>query len=244
MLAPLFVVDPVRTTRTFEAAIEHLAEAIERARLRRGDRLPSETELAEQLEISKPTLRQALRVLEHAGMLQVRRGKGGGIVLTSDLVASVAVAGAVALEEDAVVEILRARRVLERAVAIEATERATADDLAELERTIDLLERHLGERAAVMRADAMFHRALVRACHNAAIGASMRGLVRAIAPIRDAYSGGLERDRETLDVHRRQLDAMRRRDLEALELVLDEHFGMLEESFAAGIGQSRDELFG
>ena len=61
------------------------------------------------------------------------------------------------------IDVLRARRVLERAVVHEAMRTATADDFAELERTIDLLERHLGERPSVMRADAMFHRALVRA---------------------------------------------------------------------------------
>ncbi|HEY7380019.1 MAG TPA: FCD domain-containing protein [Gaiella sp.] len=235
LAAQQFVVEPIRATRTFEAAIEHLAEAIERARLRPGDRLPSESELALALGISKPTLRQALRVLEAAGVLAVRRGKGGGIVLLSDVVHAPAVAGAVALEEGAVAETLRARRVLERAVAIEAAERATPDDLDELERTIDLLERSLGDRPAVMRADAAFHRALARACHNSAIQSAVRGLARAIAPIRDAYSGGVATDRRTLDVHRRQLAAMRRRDLRALEQALDEHFSMLEEAVAAAI---------
>ena len=56
-------VEPVRTSRTFEAAIENLLEGIERAHLRTDDRLPTEEQLAAQLGISKPTLRQALRVL-------------------------------------------------------------------------------------------------------------------------------------------------------------------------------------
>jgi GntR family transcriptional repressor for pyruvate dehydrogenase complex len=235
-----FAIEPIRATRTFEAAIEHVTEAIERAHLRRGDRLPSESELAAALGISKPTLRQALRVLELAGLVTVRRGKGGGIVVASDLVPTVALSTAVAVEETAVADVLRARRVLERAVAFEALERATSADLAELERTIDLLERHLGERASVMRADAMFHRAMVRACHNATIQAAMRGLARALAPIRDAYSGGIERDRATLDVHRRQLDALRRRDRAALDVVLDEHLRMLEDAFAEALAVPTD----
>ena len=195
------------------------------------------------LGISKPTLRQALRVLELSGLVTVRRGKGGGIVVSSDLVPATALSTAVAMEEHAVVDALRARRVLERAVAVEALEHATDADLAELERTIELLERHLGERSSVMRADAMFHRALVRACHNANIQVAMRGLARALAPIRDAYSGGMERDRDTLEIHRRQLDAMRRRDRVALETVLDEHLRMLEDAFAEAIGRERGELF-
>ena len=65
-------VEPVRTSRTFEAAIENLLEGIERATLHLDDRLPTEEQLAGQLGISKPTLRQALRVLERSGLLRVR----------------------------------------------------------------------------------------------------------------------------------------------------------------------------
>ena len=164
--------------------------------------------------------------------------------VVTDLVPAVAIFSAVKLEEDAAVDVLRARRVLERAVVHEAMRTATAADISELQRTIDLLERHLGERPSVMRADAMFHRALVRACRNETIQAAMRGGRRGLAPIRDAYSGGVAYDRQTLDVHRRQLHAMERRDDAALEEVLDEHFRMLETQFAKGIGRRWSDLFG
>jgi GntR family transcriptional repressor for pyruvate dehydrogenase complex len=239
-----FDVEPVRTTRTFESAIEHLTEAIEQAGLRTGDKLPNESVLAERLGISKPTLRQALRVLELSGLVEVRRGKSGGIFVVTDLVPSVAIFTAVKLEEAAAIDVLRARRVLERAVAQEAMRVATAPDLVELERTVELLERHLGERPSVMRADAMFHRALVRSCRNETIQAAMRGVGRGLAPIRDAYSGGVPYDRQTLDVHRRQIAAMRGRDEEALDKVLDDHFRMLEAQFAKAIGRRWVDLFG
>jgi DNA-binding FadR family transcriptional regulator len=95
-----------------------------------------------------------------------------------------------------------------------------------------------------MRADAMFHRALVRSCRNETIQVAMQGVARGLSPIRDAYSGGLAYDRQTLDVHRRQLEAMRRRDADALEEILDEHFRMLETQFARGIGRRWSDLFG
>jgi GntR family transcriptional repressor for pyruvate dehydrogenase complex len=242
--ATRFSVEPIRATRTFEAAIEHLTEAIERAGLRSGDRLPNEGALAAELGISKPTLRQALRVLELSGLVEVRRGKSGGVFVVTDLVPAVAIFSAVKFEEDAAIAVLHARRVLERAVAHEAMRAATAADMSELQRTVDLLERHLGERASVMRADAMFHRALVRACRNDTIQAAMRGVARGLSPIRDAYSGGVAYDRETLDVHRRQIHAMERRDAAALDEVLDDHFRMLETQFAKGIGRRWADLFG
>lgn len=163
--------------------------------------------------------------------------------LASDVVSPVAVSTAVRLEESAATDILHARRVLEHAVALEAAAVATAADYEELDRAVLLLERHLGDRPSVMRIDAMFHRSLVRACHNATIESAMRGVGRGLAPIRDAYPGGQERDTETLQVHRDQLEAMRGGDSAALEAVLDRHFRMLESSFAEGIGRDVEELF-
>jgi DNA-binding GntR family transcriptional regulator len=84
----------------------------------------------------------------------------------------------------------------------------------------------------------------VRSCRNETIQAAMRGVARGLAPIRDAYSGGLAYDRQTLDVHRRQLAAMRRRNADGLDEVLDEHFRMLETQFAKAIGRRWSELFG
>ena len=166
--------ETIRTVRTFETAIEHIVEGLERARLRRGDRLPNEAQLANQLGISKPTLRQALLVLERAGLLDVRLGKTGGVFVASDLVPDDAISTAVALEERAVVDVLHGRRVIETAVVHYATAVADAGDYAELERSIELVRAHLGDRTAVMGADAMFHRVLVRACRNETMRAAMR----------------------------------------------------------------------
>jgi GntR family transcriptional repressor for pyruvate dehydrogenase complex len=235
--------DPVRPTRSFETAIVSILEGVERNRLRRGDRLPTERHLAAELGISIPTLRQALVVLQRSGVVDVRPGKAGGIFLTSDLIPTEAVSEAVALEEDAAIDVLRARRVLEPAVATYTMHVAAEDDWAELERTVELLASHLGERAPVMRADAMFHRALVRASQNRTLQTAMHAIAKGLAPIRDAYSGGIERDRETLEIHASQLEAMRERDEAALAVTMDRHLRQLEELFAAAIGRSWDDVF-
>ena len=243
-LPPGTFTEPVLTARTFEQAIEHVVEGIERSRLRVGDRLPNESELAEQLGISKPTLRQALRVLERAGLISVRRGAGGGIFVAAELIPFDLINSYVASEEHDVVETLLARRVLEGGVTQLAALAATEEDLGEIQRTIDLLARHGGNRPLVMRADAAFHRAVSRACHNRALQATMRMMGHELAPVRDAYRGGPEQDERTLDLHRRQLHAMRVQDRRRLDAVLDEHFRQLEEAFAEAVGSSWDALFG
>lgn len=237
-------VEPVRTSRTFEAAIENLLEGIERARLHLDDRLPTEEQLAGQLGISKPTLRQALRVLERSGLVRVRAGKGGGIFMASDVVPVDAISHNVAVEAEDAVDVLRARRLLEGAVTIMAAKAATEDDYAAIERTVDLLARNIGDRPRIMGLNAMFHRAVIRACHNKTLQGAMRNIEADLAPIRDSYQGGIENDRETLEIHRRQLAAMRSGDLKALAAVLDEHFRTLEEEFATALHRRWETLFG
>ncbi len=236
-------VEPVLSERSFERAIGHLIEGIERARLRVGERLPSESELADQLQISKPTLRQALRVLERAGVVKVRRGAGGGIFLTTDLIPVDLLNAYVASEERQAIEVLTARRTIETDVALLATLSATEEDLEHIQHTVDLLERHRGKRRMVFRADAAFHRAVSIACHNRVLQAAMRTVSHELAPIRDAYPGGPEQDDITLDIHRRQLHAMRLGDLDALDVVLNEHFHQLEDAFAAAAGASWQQMF-
>lgn len=237
-------VEPIRLTRTFESAIEHITEGIERSRLRRGDRLPSEQELADQLEVSRPTVRQALRVLERSGLLEVRRGAGGGIFLASDLIPLASISRLVRIEEEHVIDVLRARRALETQVARIAMYSAGEDDLEEIDRTVDLLREHLGDRSLCMQADAMFHRAVSRACGNVTLQRFMLELSRDLAPIRDAYSGSPEEDPMVLEIHGKQAEAIRRGDPELLEAVLDEHFRILEQDFAEAVGRSWQDVFG
>lgn len=236
--------DEIRTPLTFEAAVEEILSGIARGRLRRGDRLPNEGDLAAELGISKPTLRQALRVLERSGVLKVRPGKGGGIFLESELLPFDLVSANVRLETESVVEILRGRRVIETAVTHAASAAATLDDLAELERTIAMLRREDADPRKILRADALFHTTVAQATHNRLLVESMRVVTRQLAPLRDMLVREPADVPVMIEIHRRQLRAMRHREPGDLDAVLDEHFRVLEERFSESLGQSWNRLFG
>lgn len=206
--------------------------------------MPNEAKLAAELGISKPTLRQALRVLQRSGVLDVRSGKGGGIFVASELLPYDAVVGNIALETNAVVEILRGRRIIETAVAHAASREATPEDYAQLERIVGLSATHQADREAVLRADAMFHAAIARATHNRLLADSMRLVARQIAPLRDMMTGGQEEADLVVSIHTRQLRAMRAREIDQLDDVLDEHFRVIEERYAQSHGQAWADLFG
>jgi GntR family transcriptional repressor for pyruvate dehydrogenase complex len=240
--------EPVRPVRSFERAIENIILGVERGRLRRGDRLPNESDLAKQLDISKPSLRQALRVLERSGLLVVKPGKSGGIFMASDFLPTDAISTGIAMEERFVLDAFRARRVIETAVAGEAMASATDDDLEEIKRTVELLLVRGIRDAQVLRADAMFHRAVARATHSRVLEEALQAVYKHVTPIRDAYQESVQASAQVRDsvyeIHRQQLEAMTARDADALALALDAHFRFLEERFAASIMQPWGELFG
>jgi GntR family transcriptional repressor for pyruvate dehydrogenase complex len=239
---PLHVFEPIETTRTFEAAIEHVLEGIERARIRSGERLPNERVLAQQLNISIPTLGQALRVLQSAGVVELRRGQSGGVFLLTDLIPVRDLTRSVRVEEATVVDLLEGRRVLETAFTLRAVEVAQSTDYTEIERSIVLFEESQGNRDLVMRADALFHRSVARATHNRTVEASARNLMRSMSPVRDMYSGNPSEESRTLEIHRQQLRAIRHRHKRKLLEILDEHFSVLEDAFASSVGRSWEDL--
>ncbi|MFO7715787.1 FadR/GntR family transcriptional regulator [Desulfosarcina sp.] len=78
-----------RQNRIFQDVVEQIQEAIIEGRLKAGDRLPAERELKETLQTSRSTLREALRVLEQKGLIEIKLGTGGGAVVktvSADLV--------------------------------------------------------------------------------------------------------------------------------------------------------------
>ena len=236
-------VEPVRMIRTFETAIANIIAGIERSKLRTGDRLPNETDLANQLGISKPTLRQALRVLERSGLLLVRQGKTGGIFLESDFLPTDELSSNIAAEEQVVLSTLRARRVIETAVTREAVLMATEDDFDSIQRTIDLLTPGITSRQA-MRADTMFHRAVARASHNRVLEEAVQVVYQHLAPVRDTHGATpATAAADMRDVHSRQLAAMRNRDVEATLAGLEQQLRFLEDRFAASMQATWEEQF-
>jgi len=77
--------EPVSTRRTFEEAVEQIAEQIKAGDLHTGDRLPSERDLAARLSVSRVTLREAIRALTEAGYVESRRGRYGGTFVNDRL---------------------------------------------------------------------------------------------------------------------------------------------------------------
>ena len=232
------VFDAVRTRHTFEEAAGQIAEKVRAGELRVGDKLPSERDLAVRMEISRPTLREAVRVLVDAGVLEVRRGPGGGMFVASDVVPVELVRQRMSDRLGEVAPVLEARRLLEPGVAQLAARRATREDLAALERSIaamrGIVERGYGpeDEDRFLQLDMQFHLALARASGNPTVETLMRALLRQLEIARDMAMHLPLVPAWTIGIHERTLAAITSGDADEVAAVMDEHLGQLERTAA------------
>lgn len=161
---------PIAGRRSFEEVAAQIRRQIADGNLREGDRLPPERDLAAALGVSRNTVREALRALEHAGLLNQRPGVNGGAYVASNgaQVIKTALTDLVSLGTTKASDLIEARLVIGREVVRLACERADEDDLQALR---DNYEKSLAETAAGnltlrVRHSLDFHRLLATASKN------------------------------------------------------------------------------
>ncbi|WP_141150430.1 FadR/GntR family transcriptional regulator [Martelella alba] len=222
---------PITVHRTFQTIIERIVDAIDAEGLVQGDRLPNEKDMAEMLQVSRPTLRQALRVLENSGVLLIRPGQAGGIFVASEMIPAEVLGQKIALEADHVAELITARRMIEPIVYHMAAENASDRELDQIADTIVLMQKHIDQPNIVLQADGMFHRRIAHATGNQVLRRTMNGIYRELNPLRGALSQTEDRAQHMIEVHTRQLQAIRQKDHCLIDRFLEETFVDLEIEF-------------
>jgi GntR family transcriptional regulator, transcriptional repressor for pyruvate dehydrogenase complex len=180
---------PIEKQRVAEEIVDQLRSLILTGAYAAGDKLPPERQLAKQLGVNRASLREALKKLEHIGLVRIRQGDGtrvqdfmqtGGIDLMSHLI-PLAQSGHVELLRD----VLEFRRIYGREVVKLAAARADAADLARLEAiAVAAADDSLGP-ADILRLDFEFYVALTQASKNRALALlinTVRTAVMSFAP--------------------------------------------------------------
>lgn len=162
--------------RAPRAIVEQIRVLLHDGRLVPGDRLPSERELVRRFEVSRVTVREALRILETAGLITIKVGSRGGAFVTnptSDQVGA-SLADLLSLSPMTAAEVTEARLVFELGIVPLVVERATTADIAALRRMTEehLLRSEAGKYAVDMCAQ--FHTAVAAATHNNAVAMLVR----------------------------------------------------------------------
>jgi DNA-binding FadR family transcriptional regulator len=167
---------PVKERSTFEETFERLATAIRLGVVEQGERLPSERDLAAQLNVSRMTLRDALQALAQAGYLEARRGRSGGTVVVYDpQKRRMRTFGTVARDLGAaeVIDALAYRSIVEPGAAeLAARRKLASDDRRRLRDAHDAVVR-TADRASHRMADSRLHLLLAELCGSASVAAAV-----------------------------------------------------------------------
>lgn len=156
------VFTPVRQGSAVAETVAKLGRAIGMGLLRPGDRLPPETELADELGISPVTLRSALTILRSAGVLETQRGRGGGTIVSDGALPDALLDDETLPSEAEILDLVDFRSVVEGGAAALAAERATPAQIAHLEGLIAEMEA-AGGFDAWGECDTLFHLAIADA---------------------------------------------------------------------------------
>ena len=157
----------ITPVRLYESVIEQIMNLIKNNKLKPGDKLSPERELAKKLSISRGSLREAFRVLESRGLIKSKPGGGryireirkNGHNSTENIISS--------LEKSSILELLEAREMFEVKIAKIAAQKATPEDIELIERALNKMNDEKGlKNDEKTQFDTGFHLAIANASHN------------------------------------------------------------------------------
>jgi DNA-binding FadR family transcriptional regulator len=219
-----------RLPKASDVLARDIRQRILQERLQPGSRLPSEADLIDQFGVSRTTVREGLRILEVEGLIKVKRGPKGGVVVARPSEERVMNALGVLLQFNQVplTKLLEAREVLEPPCAALAAERATTQHLEMLAAATDAMEAAAPGSSAYHAANLRFHVGLAEAAGNEVLKVFLSSM-RELLEMSTSEMQFEERQlKYGVRAHRRIIDAIRARDPENARLQTLRHVGTFE----------------
>jgi GntR family transcriptional repressor for pyruvate dehydrogenase complex len=232
------VFKPVQPPTTFEETVERLGTAIRLGILSPGSRLPPERDLAEELRISRSTLRQALTTLVQSGHLVSLRGRAGGTFVAARPPLGYNAGGEpLGLQTRAVLDY---RVAVETGATVLAAERATDEDLARLAGLTRAMDEASGPFEEYRRADVAFHIGVAEASHSARLVTAMTEVQGQMSDLiaRVAHPDAVLTSSNAQ--HKRLITLLRRRDSVRAVRLMREHMEGTEHILAGLLRQPSD----
>jgi DNA-binding FadR family transcriptional regulator len=227
----------IETRRLYRQIADQLRHLIAAGEFPAGERLPAERDLAVQLRVSRPSVREALIALEVEGLVEIRGGSGV-YVRAKPNGARPAPDG-----EWGPLELIRARGLIEREIAAQAAQLATRKQIAAIEESLAAMEQEAAAGNVPLEADRAFHVAVAEAAGNGV-------LVELVQRFWDARFGKLFQQLGThfesprawqaaIEEHRAVLVAIRKHDPKAARQAMQHHMDRAHARFSASWRRAR-----
>lgn len=218
----------IRKKRVYKEVAKQIEQLI-LTKLKPGDRLPGERELAAMLGVSRSSLRDALLRLEVVGLIESRQGSATVVRDVSADALIPPLAKVIAHKQHLIEELLDFRAMLEPLLAARAARHATPDDIARMDEILSRQHRRVRAGNLAIEEDSEFHDAIARASRNSVV---LKVLDVVMDLLRETRARSLQtkgRPAKSLSGHLRIIAAIKRHDTHAAEAAMRQHIKDIEE---------------
>ncbi len=205
----------VTKTKFHEQIVDQVQALIEKGRLKHGDQLPPERELASIFKVSRHSVREAIRVLEQKKVLKSRPGSGTFIILENESSVVESLASAILREKSTLSEIFQFRELLEPQIAGLAARNADKKDIVILEDLLERQQKELDSTRVAKELDEKFHLALAKATGNSVLLQVVDLFGHILLKSRHANSLSPHRNKLSVKGHKKILNAIKDGDSKA-----------------------------
>jgi len=234
------VYSAIQSSRLYEQIIEQIQGRIMEGKVRPGDKLPSERELAEQFGVSRTAVREAVKAMREKGLLEVQPGRGTFVTdltggTTEVMRDSLSLIVKISLGND-LGKLVQVRTLLEPGIAALAAEMATPLDLETMQQAVNVMDTAMTSTDAYVEADLAFHLALARATQNPLIPVLIDPIVDLLREQRKRIflvEGGPERGQYH---HKQILAAIRRGDAATASQAMCAHLEQVRQDSSVAPG--------
>ncbi len=212
-----------------EDIVAQLLSMIREKKLRSGDKLPPERELAVMMDVSRPSLREALRTLSVMGVIKLRHGSGIYVTALEPAKLVEHLDFVFSLDDSTYVQLFETRKALEPPICALAAQRITEEEIAQLEECLSRSRLGLVDYEAYLQADLDLHEIIVLAARNPLLQrfmSSLRSLGRASRKRTAALPGVVE---QTIQDHEHIIQALRIHQPEAAHQAMLVHLEHVEQ---------------
>src|ERR1700719_3733873 len=227
----------VRTSRLYEQIVQQIEESVLNGKLKPGDQLPAERELAQQLGVSRTAVREAVKALREKGLVEAYSGRGTFVTdgtthaarQSFDLMVKIG-------QQEGSTHLAELRLILEPGIAAQAAERAKDEEVTAMREAVAVMDRSQKDPEAYIEADLDFHLALAEAAANPLILSLIDSIVALLREQRIKIfnvEGGPERGQYH---HKRILAAIERHDPEMARSAMRSHLKQVREDSKAPAG--------
>jgi GntR family transcriptional repressor for pyruvate dehydrogenase complex len=223
--------------RLYESVARAIEARILSGQLRPLDLLPPERVLGEQFNVSRTVIREAIKALEHSGLVEARQGLGVVVSTPSEGRVAESILRFVKLENSPQWALYELRSILETEAAALAAKRRDNDDLKRLRSLIDAMNERTEAPLEYVEVDLEFHRALLQAAHNPLFNMVLEPFREALRESRVIGARAHHAPRRSLSSHKRIFEAIKAQDADRARKEVKVHFDKVAEFLSeAGVG--------